>query len=74
MEELLTFTWGEKELNQFTVLDPFAGGGSIPFEARRYGFATIANELNPVPYATAAQLREDEPVEVVPLRVHIAEC
>jgi len=25
-----------------------AGGGSIPFEALRYGFATYANELNPV--------------------------
>jgi adenine-specific DNA methylase len=31
-----------------TVLDPFAGGGSIPFEAARYGCATTANELNPV--------------------------
>jgi 16S rRNA G966 N2-methylase RsmD len=31
-----------------TVLDPFSGGGSIPFEAARYGFDTIANELNPV--------------------------
>jgi putative DNA methylase len=30
------------------VLDPFAGGGSIPFEAARYGFRTYANELNPV--------------------------
>jgi hypothetical protein len=31
-----------------SVLDPFAGGGSIPFEAARLGFDTIANELNPV--------------------------
>ncbi|MEU1681019.1 DUF1156 domain-containing protein [Micromonospora zamorensis] len=31
-----------------TVLDPFAGGGSIPFEAMRLGCNTIANELNPV--------------------------
>lgn len=31
-----------------TVLDPFAGGGSIPFEAARYGCKAIANELNPV--------------------------
>jgi len=31
-----------------TVLDPFAGGGAIPFEAARLGFKTIANELNPV--------------------------
>jgi putative DNA methylase len=30
------------------VLDSFAGGGSIPFEAARYGCTTIANELNPV--------------------------
>lgn len=31
-----------------TVLDPTAGGGSIPFEALRLGHDTIANELNPV--------------------------
>ena len=45
MNKLLKATWGTDDL---TVLDPFAGGGSIPFEARRYGFDTIANELNPV--------------------------
>lgn len=31
-----------------TVLDPTAGGGSIPFESIRLGFNTIANDLNPV--------------------------
>ena len=31
-----------------TILDVTAGGGSIPFEAGRLGFRTIANELNPV--------------------------
>jgi putative DNA methylase len=31
-----------------TVLDPTAGGGSIPFEAMRLGHRVIANELNPV--------------------------
>ena len=31
-----------------SVLDPTAGGGSIPFEALRLGFGTIANDLNPV--------------------------
>ncbi len=30
------------------VLDPTAGGGSIPFETARMGFATYANDLNPV--------------------------
>ncbi|MFP3868926.1 MAG: DUF1156 domain-containing protein [Desulfobacteraceae bacterium] len=31
-----------------TILDPTAGGGSIPFEALRLGYRVIANELNPV--------------------------
>ena len=30
------------------VLDPTAGGGSIPFEAIRCGYTAIANDLNPV--------------------------
>ncbi|CAN5441847.1 DUF1156 domain-containing protein [soil metagenome] len=30
------------------VLDPTAGGGSIPFESVRLGFRTFANDLNPV--------------------------
>ena len=33
---------------RFNVLDPTAGGGSIPFEAARMGLNTIANDLNPV--------------------------
>ena len=45
LEDLLRHTWGNHRLS---VLDPFAGGGSIPFEAVRYGFDTSANELNPV--------------------------
>lgn len=32
----------------WTVLDPTAGGGSIPFEAIRLGAQTIGNDLNPV--------------------------
>lgn len=34
--------------NELVVLDPTAGGGSIPFEALRLGHRVIANELNPV--------------------------
>ena len=30
------------------VLDPFAGGGSIPLEAQRLGLKAIASDLNPV--------------------------
>ncbi len=36
--------WGDG----ITVLDPMAGGGSIPLEAARLGFKTLANEYNPV--------------------------
>ena len=31
-------------------LDPFAGGGSIPFEARRLGLDVFSNDLNPVSF------------------------
>jgi adenine-specific DNA methylase len=31
-----------------SVLDPMAGGGSVPFEAARFGCETLANDLNPV--------------------------
>jgi adenine-specific DNA methylase len=31
-----------------SVLDPTAGGGSIPFEASRLGITAFANDLNPV--------------------------
>jgi putative DNA methylase len=36
--------WGRQPV----VIDPMAGGGSIPLESARLGFATIANEYNPV--------------------------
>jgi len=45
MLDLLEQTWGAREI---TVMDPMAGGGSIPFEALRYGFTVLAGELNPV--------------------------
>jgi len=38
--------WGKVPV----VLDPMAGGGSIPYEAIRLGLPTIAGELNPVAY------------------------
>jgi adenine-specific DNA methylase len=34
--------------SSFALLDPTAGGGSIPFEAERLGLSTFANDLNPV--------------------------
>lgn len=44
LHRLLEETWGRLPM----VLDPTAGGGSIPYEAVRYGLPTTANELNPV--------------------------
>ena len=39
----------DQEVGGPTVLDPTAGGGSIPFETRRLGnVAALANDLNPV--------------------------
>jgi len=36
--------WGD----EVVVIDPMAGGGSIPLESARMGFKTLANEYNPV--------------------------
>ena len=42
-------TWlAEHAASGMTVLDPTAGGGSLPFEAVRLGMRTLANDLNPV--------------------------
>src|SRR5690606_33417716 len=62
MGDLLEHAWGTRDL---TVLDPFAGGGSIPFEALRYGFTTIANDLNPVA-ATILKATLDYPARFGP--------
>ena len=35
-------------LEKLTILDPTAGGGSIPFESHRLGHSAVANDLNPV--------------------------
>ncbi|MEM1666517.1 MAG: DUF1156 domain-containing protein [Nitrososphaerota archaeon] len=39
-----------KSAKDVVVCDPMAGGGSIPLEALRLGFRTIAVEYNPVAY------------------------
>jgi len=36
--------------DRILVLDPMAGGGSIPYEALRLGLDVVAGELNPVAY------------------------
>lgn len=43
-EEILKSTGG----NPPAILDPFAGGGSIPLEAQRLGLKAHASDLNPV--------------------------
>lgn len=43
------------------VIDPFAGGGSIPLEAQRLGLGAWAGDLNPVAGAMLRALLEDIP-------------
>lgn len=44
LHRLLIWRWGRLP----HVLDPTAGGGSIPFTSQRYGLPSYANDLNPV--------------------------
>jgi adenine-specific DNA methylase len=39
-----------RDPREITVMDPMAGGGSIPLEALRLGFRTIAGDYNPLAY------------------------
>jgi putative DNA methylase len=50
-----------------TVLDPMAGGGSIPLESARLGFPTLANEYNPVA-CSVLETTLDYPFRFGPLR------
>jgi adenine-specific DNA methylase len=43
------------------VVDPFAGGGSIPLEALRVGCEAFASDLNPVAYLILKAMLEDIP-------------
>ncbi|MEW6698138.1 MAG: DUF1156 domain-containing protein [Bacillota bacterium] len=45
INEKIHSLWGASSIN---ILDPMAGGGSIPFESNKLGFDTYANEFNPV--------------------------
>ncbi len=53
--------WGRSP----TVLDPMAGGGSIPLECARLGFPTLANEYNPVA-CSVLEATVDYPVQFGP--------
>ncbi len=60
-------TWFKDEMKragivEAQVLDPTAGGGSIPFEAARLGLNTLANDLNPVA-ATLLHATVEYPIE-----------
>ena len=48
-EELCERVWGTKKPS---ILDAFAGGGSIPFEGVRSGLNVFASDLNPVAVIT----------------------
>ncbi|MFE9927740.1 DUF1156 domain-containing protein [Streptomyces sp. NPDC005533] len=56
-EEILKSTGGSPP----AVLDPFAGGGTIPLEAQRLGLPAHASDLNPVPVLINKTLIEIPP-------------
>lgn len=56
-EEILKSTGGDPP----PILDPFAGGGSIPLEAQRLGLEAHASDLNPVPVLINKALIEIPP-------------
>jgi putative DNA methylase len=58
LHRLLVWTWGELP----TVLDPTAGGGTVPFTAARYRLPAVGNDLNQV---AAAILRASVEAPVV---------
>jgi len=57
-EEILKSTDG----NPPPILDPFAGGGSIPLEAQRLGLKAHASDLNPVAVLINKALIEIPPI------------
>jgi putative DNA methylase len=56
-EEILRSTGGRPP----TILDPFAGGGTIPLEAQRLGLNAEGSDLNPVPALKTKALIEIPP-------------
>jgi putative DNA methylase len=48
LKEARTEIWKSCSGNPPPILDPFAGGGSIPLEAQRLGLEARASDLNPV--------------------------
>ncbi|WP_433243500.1 DUF1156 domain-containing protein [Streptosporangium sp. CA-135522] len=60
-EEAKTEIWKSCDGNPPPILDPFAGGGSIPLEAQRLGLEAHASDLNPVPVLINKALIEIPP-------------
>lgn len=48
LHRVLVWTWGEMPV----LIDPTAGGGSIPYSSARFGLPSTANDLNAVAAAT----------------------
>lgn len=66
--EILASTGG----NPPPILDPFAGGGTIPLEAQRLGLETHASDLNPVAVLINKALVEIPPIFAGRAPVHPA--
>jgi putative DNA methylase len=56
------------------VVDPFAGGGSIPLEALRMGAAAFASDLNPVAVLINKVVLEFIPIYSQQLAEEVRKC
>ncbi len=65
LQRVLTHTWGEMP----AMLDPTAGGGSIPYVATRFGIRATANDLNAVA-AVILRAGVETPAALGPALVH----
>ncbi len=50
LTEIASKTLNKSEVVNPIVVDPFAGGGSIPLEANRINCQSFASDLNPIPF------------------------
>jgi len=65
---LIQSTYGDKKP---LIVDPFAGGGSIPLEALRLGCQTFASDLNPVACLIQKLMLEDIPQQGAQLAIEL---
>lgn len=68
-KEILIDFKNQFNCDNYSVLDVFAGGGSIPFEAARLGCKTFSSELNPVASLLQETIFKSLPIQDYPKKL-----